>query len=169
MSNIDITQWTTTLVCEEVIVRAMPFFSAKNWTPSTQTARSATFKGNQRASCWILIGIAICGLLIPGTWGISMAPAAILIILLFKKSHPNLIITTNPVSGGSEVLIHHPKSAEPLVKQFIETLPAYMFASSNQESLIPSTIVTSPQRFCGHCGAKLEPDSYFCSNCGNGV
>jgi len=48
-------------------------------------------------------------------------------IMVIRKMYgfQNLVVTANPIPGGSEVLLQHPKPATRLAKQFLDALPAH--------------------------------------------
>ena len=113
-----LTQGTTSLACEEVIVRAVQFFSTENWRPTTQAARSATFQGKPPIP-WFMLLLTILGFIV------CIVPGVIMYIMVIRKMYrfQNLIVTANPVSGGSEVVLQYPKAAAKLATRFLEALP----------------------------------------------
>jgi len=113
-----VTNSRTTLPGEEVIVRAVQFFTNEKWRPQTQSARNATFEGKPPIPWGLLILtiIAFFAFIVPGI---------ILYILLIARMYrlQNIVVTANPITGGTEVVISHTKSAKKVVNQFINLLP----------------------------------------------
>ena len=109
----------THLDCEEVIVRAVQFFSTENWQVTSQSGRAVTLKGKGRVPIGFLILtiIALVACVIPG------------IILYFcvirqMQGFQNMVVTASPIQGGSEVSISHPKSSKKLADKFMMALPS---------------------------------------------
>ena len=52
-------------------------------------------------------------------------PGIIMYIVVIKKAYGfvNLVVTANPIQGGSEVIVTHPKAASKFVSRFIDALP----------------------------------------------
>jgi hypothetical protein len=48
-------------------------------------------------------------------------------VMAIRKLHrfQNLVVTANPISGGTEVVAQYPKMAGRLVARFLQALPAY--------------------------------------------
>ena len=60
----------------------------------------------------------------------------------------------------------------PLKKRFayIESMiRQYAGGPAPGAAAYPPPVQPGPNRFCVHCGTPLEPDSAFCTNCGNAV
>ncbi len=109
----------TSLGAEDVIVRAVQFFTNEKWRPQTQSARIATFQGKPPIPVG-LIFLTIIGLIF------FIVPGIILYILLVRKvtRFQNLVVTANPVKLASEVTVTYPKHAKKLVDRFVGLLPA---------------------------------------------
>jgi hypothetical protein len=113
-----VTQGRTSLSAEDVIVRAVQFFSTESWRPISQSTRTATFQGKPRIPWFMLlltfIGFATC-----------IVPGVIMYIMVIRKLNRfhNLVVTANPVSGGSEVVVQYPPAARKLATKFFEALP----------------------------------------------
>lgn len=118
MSNI-VTHGTTSLDAEDVIVRAVQFFSTENWRPTSQSARTATFQGKPPIP-WFMILLTVIGFLA------CIVPGIIMYIMVIQKMYRfhNLIVTANPASGGSEVILQYPSAAQKLANRFLEALSA---------------------------------------------
>jgi len=69
---------------------------------------------------WGLLILTIAGLIA------CVVPGIICYFLLIKKARQfqNLVVTANPVPGGTEVVINHPDFASAAVSQFVQSLPA---------------------------------------------
>ncbi len=113
-----VTQGRTSLGPEDVIVRAVQFFSTENWRPTTQSSRSATFQGKPPIP-WFMMLLTVVGFVA------CIVPGIIMYIMVIRKMYrfQNLVVTANPVSGGSEVVLQHPPAAGKLAARFLEALP----------------------------------------------
>jgi hypothetical protein len=183
-----VTRGETSLGPEDVIVRAVQYFSTENWRPTSQGGRAATFQGKPPIPWFMLLltFLAFFAFIIPGI---------IMYVMVFRKMYRflNLVVTANAIGGGSEVLIQHPKRAIRLARRFLQALPprptADQAAATPWPSLLagapaqgalnpPSAVMPLPAsaergvaaqraaQFCGECGAKVEPGSRFCESCG---
>jgi len=114
----------TSLSAEDVMVRAVQFFTSEKWQPLTQSSRAATFQGRPPIPVGLLF-LTIIGLFF------FLVPGIIFYILFVHKviQFQNLVVTANPVGTGCEVIVTYPKHAEKLVNRFIELLPAVISAS----------------------------------------
>ena|SRR5215208_554268 len=108
----------TSLGAEEVIVRAVQYFSSTKWRPSGQSGRTATFQGMPPIP-WFLILVTVVGLVA------CIVPGILCYILLIQKARRfhNLVVTANPLPGGTEVVINYPEFASSTVDQFMRSLP----------------------------------------------
>ena len=111
-------QGRTSLTAEDVIVRSIQFFSTENWKPTSQSARTATFQGKP-AIPWLMLLLTILGFVA------CILPGIIMYIMVIRKMYRfyNLVITANPISGGSEIILQYPPAAEKLAISFLESLP----------------------------------------------
>ena len=109
----------TTLPSDEVIVRAVQFFSTERWKTTSQSPRSVTFEGKPPFP-WLAILFTIAGL------ALCDVPGLIMYFLFVRKMYRfyNLVITVSPTEGGTAVTISHPGFASSLVKRFLGALPA---------------------------------------------
>lgn len=116
MANLTISTQTN-LSCEEVITRAIQFFTTEKWRATTQSSRSATFEGRPP----IPIGTIILMFLLLFT----VIGFFIMYFLVIRKMYRfrNLVVTANPIEKGTEVVITYPGYVKKLVKQFINSLP----------------------------------------------
>lgn len=103
---------------EDVIVGAMRFFTAEKWRYTTQTARMVTFRGKPRMP-WYLSLLMLAGFLA------FVVPGFVLYVLHVRKSYQltNIVVTTTPVRGGTEVTVQYPPLAEGLARRFVSQLP----------------------------------------------
>ncbi len=108
----------TTLGSEDVIVRAVQFFTNEKWKPQTQSARIATFQGRPPIPIGsiILMIVFIETIIVP----------VIMYIMIIRKAmrFQNLVMTANPSKSGADVTVTYPKHAKKLVNRFMELLPA---------------------------------------------
>src|ERR1019366_2753963 len=115
----DLTATTqTSLPPEEVMVRAVQFFTNENWRAQSQTSRIATFVGLPKIPWFHLllaILLTIC----------FVVPGVIYYILVIKKARrlQNIVVTTTPVSAGCDVAVTYPPHAQRLVDSFLAALP----------------------------------------------
>ena len=109
----------TSLSSEEVIVRAVQFFSTEKWRATSQSGRVATFQGMPPIP-WFMIMFTILGFMF------CIIPGIIMYFMVIRKARrfQNLVVTANPISGGTEVSISHPGWSSALAKRYISALPA---------------------------------------------
>jgi len=62
----------------------------------------------------MIVGFVLCVL-----------PGIIMYVMVIKKMYrfQNIVVTANPVVGGSEVVIQHPDSASKIASRFLAALP----------------------------------------------
>lgn len=108
----------TSLQGEEVIVRAVQFFSNSKWRTQSQSARIATFAGRPRIPIGLLI-LTFIG------FGFFIVPGIIMYFVVIRKMMQlqNIVVTVNPISGGSDVVVKYAKHAKKLVGGFLQSLP----------------------------------------------
>lgn len=113
-----VAQAKTSLGPDDVIVRAVQFFSTEKWRPTSQSQRTATFEGKPPIP-WFMLLLTIVGFVA------CIVPGIIMYIMVIRKVNRfhNLVVTANPISGGSEVVTQYPKAAGGLVARFFEALP----------------------------------------------
>lgn len=108
----------TDLPPEEVIIRAVQFFTGERWRAQTQSARVATFVGRPKVSAtlWLatVLGLIFC-----------VIPGIILYLVMIRKAYAfqNIVVTANPLPEGSEVVITHSPQVADLVQRFLAVLP----------------------------------------------
>jgi hypothetical protein len=108
----------TSLSAEEVVTRAVQFFSTEKWRATTQSGRSATFEAKPPIP-WFMLLLTIIGFMF------CIVPGIIMYIMVIRKMYRfvNMVVTVNPIQGGSEVLITHPRWASRLANRFLAALP----------------------------------------------
>lgn len=113
-----VTNGRTSLSAEEVIVRAVQYFSTERWKATSQSARTATFEGKPPIP-WFMLLLTILGFLA------CIVPGIIMYVMVIRKMYRfvNLVVTANPITNGTEVSVSHPKTAEKLVSRFLTALP----------------------------------------------
>ena len=178
------TQEETSLGPDDVIVRAVQFFSTENWRPTTQSQRAATFQGKPPIP-WFMLLLTVLGFIM------CIVPGIIMYIMVIRKLYrfQNLVVTANSISGRTQVVIQYPKPAATLARRFLEALPPWQPATQAGPSRSvrsevlgelnlpppvtslsapsePAVAATRVSRFCSDCGAKVEPGSQFCESCG---
>jgi hypothetical protein len=111
-------RFRTAIPPEEVVVRAVQFFSSTKWRPTGQSSRTATFQGMPPIP-WTLMLLTVLGFVF------CVVPGIICYIFLIQKARQfqNLVVTASPVSGGSDVLINYPIFATDVVSRFTQSLP----------------------------------------------
>jgi hypothetical protein len=109
----------TNLSGEEVVTRAVQFFATAKWRPTSQSARSATFEGKVPIP-WFMMLLTVVGFFL------CLVPGIIMYIMVIKKLHrfQNLVVTTTPMSRGTEVTVTYPGHARSLAQSFLDALPA---------------------------------------------
>lgn len=109
----------TSLSSEEVIVRAVPFFSTEKFKATSQAGRTATLEGRPPLP-WGLLLLTVLGFLV------FIVPGILLYVLVIRKRcrFSNLVVTASPMAGGTEVSISSPPWAAKLVTRFLSALPA---------------------------------------------
>jgi hypothetical protein len=107
----------TSLSTEEVIVRAVQFFSTEKFKATSQSARNATFEGRPPFP-WGMILVTAAGLVA------CVVPGVIMYFMLIRKFYRfySLVVTANPIDGGAEVCVTYPDFAGHLVPRFLATL-----------------------------------------------
>lgn len=113
-----VTQARTLLGAEDVIIRAVQFFSTENWRPTSQSSRAATFQGKPSIP-WLMLLLTVLGFIC------CIVPGIIMYIMVIRKMYRfhNLVVTATPIDGGSDVLLQCPSTALRLAARFVEALP----------------------------------------------
>jgi len=108
----------TPLSGEEVITRAVQFFSTAQWRPTTQSARAATFEGRLPIP-WFMMLLTILG------YCCCLVPGIIMKIMIIKKMRrfQNLVVATTTITGGTEVTVTYPPHSKKLAQGFLDALP----------------------------------------------
>ncbi|MDR3562667.1 MAG: hypothetical protein P4N59_14700 [Negativicutes bacterium] len=108
----------TTLPNEEVITRAVQFFSTASWRTTSQSPRSATFEGRPPIP-WSMILLAIIG------YACCVVPGIVIQIMVLRKLRrfQNIVVATTALPTGSEVTVTSPAYARKLAERFLAALP----------------------------------------------
>lgn len=116
----------TTLPPDEVMVRAVQFFTNEKWRAQSQTNRIATFVGVRKVP-WMHLLLAILLTLC------FVVPGLIYYLLVIRKMRNlrNIVVTTTPNEAGSEVVVTYPGDAQKMVDGFFAALP-------NSSPVVPS-------------------------------
>ena len=107
----------TSLSAEEVIVRAVQFFSTEKFKATSQSGRTATFEGRPPIP-WGMLLLTILGFIM------CIVPGVIMYIMVIRKMYRfySLVVTASPIAGGTEVSVTYPDFAGKLVPRFIGAL-----------------------------------------------
>lgn len=96
-----------------------------------------------------------------------IVPGVIMYIVVNSKLYriKTLVVTANPVSGGSQAIVQHPNYAATLASQFIEFLP--LRQAVDQPALTEAAGATQGvAQFCINCGVQIEAGGQSCESCG---
>ena len=109
---------TTSLSSEDVITRAVQFFSTASWRTTSQSARAATFEGRVPIP-WFLILLTVIG------YAACVVPGIIMWVMVVRKVRrfQNLVVTASPASRGTEVVVTYPSHTRKLAERFLAALP----------------------------------------------
>jgi hypothetical protein len=115
----------TALPGEDVIVRAVQYFTNERWRTQSQSPRIATFVGRPKIPFGLLF-LTLIGFFF------FIVPGIIMYILVIRRviRFQNIVVTVTPIAGGTEVVITYPKPAHKLANGFLGVLPAIAAASS---------------------------------------
>lgn len=107
----------TSLSAEEVIVRAVQFFSTEKFKATSQSGRTATFEGRPSIP-WGMLLLTILGFIF------CIVPGVIMYIMVIRKMYRfySLVVTVSPIPGGTEVSVTYPDFAGKLVPRFLAAL-----------------------------------------------
>lgn len=102
-----------TLPPEEVMVRAVQFFTNEKWRAQSQTNRIATFVGMGRIA-WFQIMLAILLTMC------FVVPGVIYYVIVISKMRrlQNIAVTTTPTDSGCQVVVSYPPHAQKMVDAF---------------------------------------------------
>lgn len=120
----------TPLSSEEVIVRAVQFFATEKFRVSSQSGRAATFDGRPPIP-WLMLLFTVLGFMF------CLVPGIIMYVMVVRKMlrFQNLVVTANPIPGGTEISVRHPSWAYGTVKQFTKALPPLSTETTSTPSL----------------------------------
>lgn len=148
MADLVVTRYTT-LPADDVLVRAVQFFTNENWRAQSQTNRVATFVGVPKIP-WFQLMLAIL------LTFCFVIPGLIYYLLVIRKLRQlqNLVVTTTPKGSGCDVVVTYPSYAQRYVDSFFGALPG---------DLPPQGAVV----YCTGCGKEVVQGSRFCTGCGS--
>jgi hypothetical protein len=109
----------TSLQSEEVIVRAVQFFSTAKWRATSQSPRAATFEGKIPIP-WFMMLLTVLGFIF------CLIPGFIMYFTLIRKLNrfQNLVVTATPQGSLTDVVLTYPKHARKLADAFLTAMPA---------------------------------------------
>jgi hypothetical protein len=107
----------TSLSSQDVMVRAVQYFTNTKWRTQTQSDRIATFVGRPPIP---VLGILLTLVLIPTVIGAIIAYIA---VVRRAMQLQNIVVTANPNNKGAEVVVTFPKHTRKMVGQFLMSLP----------------------------------------------
>jgi len=110
----------TSLSCEDVIVRAVQFFSTERLRATSQTGRAATFQGRPPIPCGLILLTVIA-------YFAFILPGVILHLLVIRRlfRFQNLVVTTSVIQPGvTDVTVMYPPWAGKTVSKFLSALPS---------------------------------------------
>ena len=115
----------TSLPPEQVMVRAVQFFTNENWRAQSQTNRIATFVGVPKIP-WFQILLAILLMFC------FILPGVIYYFVVISKLRrlQNIVVTTTPRDTGCDVVVTYPGPAQKLVDNFLAALPKRLPSSA---------------------------------------
>lgn len=110
---------------EEVLVRAVQFFTNEKWRVQSQTNRIATFVGIGRVQ-WFQIVLAILLTMF------LVVPGVIYYIVVISKMRrlQNIVVTTTPRDPGCLVVITYPTHAQKMVDAFFAAIGGTQLAAA---------------------------------------
>src|ERR1700722_7160831 len=108
----------TNLSGEEVVTRAVQFFSTENWRTTSQSPRNATFEGRPPIP-WFMMLLMIVGYIC------CIIPGIIIKIMVIKKMRrfQNIVVAAPAMNQGTEGPVTHPSHAKKLAERFLAPLP----------------------------------------------
>ena len=108
----------TSLSGEDVVTRAIQFFSTASWRATSQSARAVTFEGRVPIP-WFMILLTVIGYLC------CLVPGIIMWVMVVRtmRRFQNLVVTATPMSRGTEVVVTYPGQARKLAERFLQALP----------------------------------------------
>ncbi len=116
--TVNVANGKTSLSSEEVIARAVQFFSKEKFKATSQSGRAATLEGRPPVP-WGLLLLTALGFLL------FILPGILMYVRVIRKRYRlcNVVVTASPMAGGTEVSISSPPGAAKLVTRFLSALP----------------------------------------------
>jgi len=126
--------YQTALQSEEVILKAVHFFTDERYRVQTQAERTVIFALGFELPLGSIVmfigGVILCATLVGAIIGVPLLIIGVISVAKAKSrvrgSRGALVITTAPIKEGAEITITYPPRAfrtSKLVKKFVETLP----------------------------------------------
>jgi hypothetical protein len=108
----------TSLSGQEVVTRAIQFFSTENWRTTSQSPHNATFEGRPPIP-WFMMLLTVVGYIC------CIVPGIIIKIMVIKKMRrfQNIVVAVAHMNQGTEVTVTHPDHAKKLAGRFLAALP----------------------------------------------
>ena len=109
----------TKLPPDEVMVRAVQFFTNEKWRAQSQTNRIATFVGIAKIPCFTMVLVVVLTICF-------VVPGLIYYFVVVRKLRRlrNIVVTTTPNETGTEVVVTYPPDAQKMVDSFFQALPS---------------------------------------------
>lgn len=148
MADLVVTRYTT-LAADEVLVRAVQFFTNENWRAQSQTNRVATFVGVPKIP-WFQLTLAIL------LTSCFVVPGLVYYLLVIRKIRQlqNVVVTTTPKETGCDVVVTYPAYAQRYVDSLFAALPD---GAALRDAVL----------MCTGCGKEIAPGARFCAGCGS--
>lgn len=107
----------TSLSTDEVLVRAVQYFSTEKFKVTSQSARTVTFEGRPPIPWGLMFG-TILGYIF------CVVPGIVMHFMFIRKLYRfySLIVAVSPIEGGTEVSVTFPDFAGLLVPRFLSLL-----------------------------------------------
>lgn len=109
---------STTLPPDDVMVRAVQFFTNERWRAQSQNSRIATFVGVPKIPI-----IKILIMLFLTFFFVFPGLIYYLFVVRSLRKLQNIVVTTTPGTGECFVLVSYPKNAQKIVDGFAAALP----------------------------------------------
>ncbi len=116
----------TSLSADEVIVRAVQYFSTEKFKATSQSGRTATFEGRPPIP-WGMMFLTFLGFIA------CILPGIIMYLMVIRKMYRfySLVVTASPIDGGTEVSVSFPDFAGKLVPRFLSALTPLATSSAS--------------------------------------
>jgi hypothetical protein len=154
MADLVVTRYTT-LTPEEVLVRAVQFFTNESWRAQSQTNRVATFVGVPKIP-WFQLLLAVL------LTFCFVIPGLVYYLLVIRKVRQlqNLVVTTTPKQPGCDVVVTYPPYAQRYVDSFFGALPDGALQQGAPQ------LQSGAAMYCVGCGKEIALGVKYCTICG---